>query len=540
METLCSYPRRPHGPDQLRKRKDASLMSAAPSFSYDEFPYPDYIHPEVHPDLLAVDALLHGLAPAPIAQCRVLELGCGGGANLISLAAALPASRFVGIDLSARQIESGQAFIKELGLSNIELRAANVMELGEELGVFDYIFCHGIYSWVPPQVAERILDICARALAPHGVAQVSYNTYPGFHKRQHFREMIQYHAAAAGVSAPPEVAKRGLALLEFLFENVGDPDSANARLLRDELKVLRSLHPSYLFHDLAEAHNHPCYFHEFMSRASAHGLQFLSERMKKGRSEKLSAAAQQTLNGFGGDIVQREQYLDFIYNTSFRCTLLCRSGLSVVRPAQPQSVMALRSLAVARPEKPVSDVNAREPVVFHVPGFSANIEHPSFKALLIALDRARPRALAFSELGAQLGRLLGKEVSESELCQMVLYGQNAGVLSLHTWEPQLSAKPSERPRASLLARMQAAHNRPIANLWHQPLQLDSVELEVLKLLDGSRDNKAILAALIEAVERGTLSVQHSTGPRKGIPRKTLAARLPEVLALFAAGALLEA
>ena len=32
-------------------------------------------------------AALHGLEPAPIARCRVLELGCSAGANLLPMAA---------------------------------------------------------------------------------------------------------------------------------------------------------------------------------------------------------------------------------------------------------------------------------------------------------------------------------------------------------------------------------------------------------------------------------------------------------------------
>jgi hypothetical protein len=31
-------------------------------------------------------------------------------------------------------------------------------------------------AWVPPPVQNRILEICARHLAPQGVAFISYNT----------------------------------------------------------------------------------------------------------------------------------------------------------------------------------------------------------------------------------------------------------------------------------------------------------------------------------------------------------------------------
>jgi len=43
---------------------------------------------------------LHGLQPPDPKDCRVLELGCGRGGNLLPMGESLPASRFVGIDLS--------------------------------------------------------------------------------------------------------------------------------------------------------------------------------------------------------------------------------------------------------------------------------------------------------------------------------------------------------------------------------------------------------------------------------------------------------
>ena len=50
-------------------------------------------------------------------------------------------------------------------------------ELGGER--FDYIVCHGVYSWVPPSVRDAILRISAHNLAEGGIAYVSYNVYPG-------------------------------------------------------------------------------------------------------------------------------------------------------------------------------------------------------------------------------------------------------------------------------------------------------------------------------------------------------------------------
>ena len=99
-------------------------------------------------------------------RCRVLELGCTDGGNLLPMAATLPRSSFLGIDLSGRQIAAGQKMIERLGLENVELRQMDIADVGEDFGTFDYIICHGVYSWVPPPVQDKILEICARRLAP--------------------------------------------------------------------------------------------------------------------------------------------------------------------------------------------------------------------------------------------------------------------------------------------------------------------------------------------------------------------------------------
>ena len=86
-------------------------MSATALTSYDLIPYPNFSFPQTHPDRLAVLAALLGLEPPPVEHCRVLELGCAAGSNLIPMAEELPHSTFVGIDLSQTQIDEGRKAI---------------------------------------------------------------------------------------------------------------------------------------------------------------------------------------------------------------------------------------------------------------------------------------------------------------------------------------------------------------------------------------------------------------------------------------------
>src|SRR5262245_782765 len=125
---------------------------------YDEVLYPNHSFAQTHPDRLATVATLLGLEPAPVERCRVLELGCGDGANLIPMAFGLPHSQVVGVDLAARPIAKGQEMVRALTLNNVNLRQANLLEITPELGQFDFIIAHGVYAWVPTEVQEKLLD----------------------------------------------------------------------------------------------------------------------------------------------------------------------------------------------------------------------------------------------------------------------------------------------------------------------------------------------------------------------------------------------
>lgn len=168
---------------------------SATAKTYDEVPYLSKPLFSTHPDLLAAAGRLRGLKTPSPSACRVLELGCAAGGNLIPMACNLPQSHFLGIDLSDVQISEGQELCLRLELSNIELKTLSIADLDSAYGQFDYIICHGVFSWVPPPIQEKILWVCRNSLSPNGVAYISYNTYPGWHLRKIVCDLMKYHAA---------------------------------------------------------------------------------------------------------------------------------------------------------------------------------------------------------------------------------------------------------------------------------------------------------------------------------------------------------
>src|SRR5687768_10414730 len=192
-----------------------------PETEYNQMPYPSAIYPQTHPDRLATIGTLFGLSPARVEKCRVLELGCGDGTNLVAMAATLPGSRFVGIDLATEPIGRGNQMAQAVGLRNVDLQARDILERKLD-GEFDFIIAHGLYSWVPAVVRDRILEICRDHLAPQGMAFVSYNAYPGNHLRDVARGMMQYHAR--NFSNPLQQIRQARGLLKLVSQARGQPD----------------------------------------------------------------------------------------------------------------------------------------------------------------------------------------------------------------------------------------------------------------------------------------------------------------------------
>jgi len=60
----------------------------------------------------------------------VLDLGCGPGALLCSVAALIPSARFVGVDLSTGMLREAARALGQAGIGNAELRRGDITALG--------------------------------------------------------------------------------------------------------------------------------------------------------------------------------------------------------------------------------------------------------------------------------------------------------------------------------------------------------------------------------------------------------------------------
>src|SRR5690348_4089582 len=125
--------------------------------SYDVVPYANDAHPQTHIAHLFTIGRLFNLTPPDFRKARVLDLGCASGSNIIPMAAEYADAQFVGIDLSDAQIRRGQDLIGRAGLKNIVLKAQSIADFGTSGEPFDYIMCHGVFSWIPPDIRTSLL-----------------------------------------------------------------------------------------------------------------------------------------------------------------------------------------------------------------------------------------------------------------------------------------------------------------------------------------------------------------------------------------------
>jgi SAM-dependent methyltransferase len=299
-----------------------------PENAYHQIPYLTGPMVDSHPDRLASVASLFGMTPAPVTSCRVLEIGCGSGGNIIPMAFRLPGSRFTGVDLADQPIAEGQRVAGELELANLELIAMDLCDIGPALGEFDYIIAHGVYSWVADPIRDRLLAVCRERLAPQGVAYISYNALPGRYVRTMLRDMMIYHTR--NTDDPWERMEQARSLLRKLGE-AHMVSAAWQPMVEAEIQMAFTEDVGWFFHDDLEPVNDPFYFRDFAACAARHSLQYLGDARPH-----LMFDSRTPIDWVGGDVLEREQYFDFLCLRAFRQTLLCASEVRLARPAGPE------------------------------------------------------------------------------------------------------------------------------------------------------------------------------------------------------------
>jgi SAM-dependent methyltransferase len=567
--------------------------SAALATSYDDIPYPRLAFAYTHPSHLATIGRLLGLQPAPVDRCRVLELGCASGSNLVPMAYALPGTACVGIDLSERQIAEGRTFVAALGLTNIVLEQLDIRQVAESLAdrfePFDYIIAHGIYSWVPGTVKDALLATCRRLLAREGIAYVSYSCYPGGHLREMIRRMCQYHGR--NESDPRTFAAKNRAFLEWLLQNLPVGDDPYRSALREQAANLLAERDSVILHDVLERDNDPQSLHQFLADVARHRLQYLGDAHFSNMVGIGISSAGLDLIRQNGDVIDFQQCLDFLYGRAIRATLLCREEIAVRHHLAPEAVGNLWIGSGAVVVSPAGDklppaqvdridIDDTSPVRFRADECTTSIANRLGKAAMLELCAAHPNSLRFEAFVERVRHRLASTRTTpaqsapaeapadpplvDQLARIAIRWFAIRLVELSAFDPPIATDFNIRPIASAVAQYQVANDwsaadripteeglpdgaaydrfaHQVTNLLHRRIYLGGELVgQVLMQLDGQHDRAAIVESLAGSVLSGeaAMSVDGQRIIDELAVRKMLSDRVDACIADLARNALL--
>lgn len=296
---------------------------------YSELGYKSMPFPYTTPATLEAYAALVGISAPNPKTARVLELGATYGGNIISQALFNPDATFVGIELSQEQVEKGNEVIANAGLTNVSLIQSDIASIGSEIGTFDYIIAHGVYSWVDDGVKEALLRLIDEHLAEDGIAYVSYNTYPGWHTMEEVRQLMMFSNRDKTQFNHKEKVLHGKTIGSIVGSQILKYDNLKERNSKF-LGALRSVMQKdeyYVGHDHLEPNNDPVYFYQFNDHLEAHNLAYLCDAdLTLSMVRSFDADIADTLDKLApNDHVAQEQYLDFMLDTTFRKSIICKA-----------------------------------------------------------------------------------------------------------------------------------------------------------------------------------------------------------------------
>lgn len=532
----------PNQAQQASNGAELEAIIARTALKYDLLPYTSNPFPMTQPSRTAALARLFGLETAPLANARVLELGCAAGGNIIPHAARYPAARFLGVDLSRTQVAAGRARIANLGLRNIEIQCQSFTELGPTDGEFDFIICHGVYSWVPGPVRDAILRICRERLSPVGLAMISYNVLPGWRLSQTLRDSFLIHIPDNHDSRSR--VRMAREFLDFLSAHA-QHGSAYKQILSSWSERFKNLPEDYVAHEFLEEINEPCTFRDFITLSQSHGLVFLGEAdlpsmILDNQSAELAAKVR-TLGQ--NQILATEQYMDLVTARTFRQTILVKSDRmgSISRNLSPERIEGLHLIGGA--DLRIERVAGSGGKLCDAAGRSLTAGKDEIIDALAWMVERFPASSTIDDLLDALPLASRSETVRLEIRDALYKMALVGLATLSSEPVSAAAKPSPQPMASALARGDAARGESATtNLRHERVAFDALGQVVCPLLDGTRDVPSLAGLVKDAVKGGRLTFHRDGSPIIG--EQEIAAvsfqQVDAVLQSFARAGLLEA
>lgn len=462
--------------------------------TYDKLPYIGRAYGQTHPQHLYTIAKLFQFPAVDFTNARILDLGCGDGSNLINIAYQLPSSTCLGVDASSVQIQRGIDMCEFADINNCRLEQVNILEF-EPPHEFDYIICHGVYSWVPPEIQRKILQICRDFLSPNGIAYISYNTLPGWHQFQIYREMMKYHASK--MTSLQDKIEQSKAIIQFAAEHVLSPNESYGQFLREHSDFISNLSDEYLFHEYLEDHNEALYFHQFIDRIRASKLQYLGDSMFHSMlPPDIPQNTQNILNNISHSLYDLEQYTDFLKSRLFRSSLIVRETHNINREIHPST---FRDFYFQYHVQPTD----KEDIA---PDYSNDAEETVDteeipKHIMKILRETSPYIQSFDDIMCILAQDESVDMSKKQDDDVLQVLQDLFLqdkIGIHSYKTSFTTTISQKPVATPLARFQLRHQSITSSQLQIMVTVENEWIRDLIIqLDGSKTLTQIADYLLE-------------------------------------------
>ncbi|MDE1463515.1 methyltransferase regulatory domain-containing protein [Spartinivicinus poritis] len=486
--------------------------------AYNETLYRSDPFVKTHPEHLASLGVLFGFTPVNPLQCRVLEIGCAMGGNLIPMAMNYPDSEFIGIDISKNQIDIATNQAASLRLNNIKLLNVSIEQVDEHFGQFDFIICHGVFSWVPAQVQQKILEVCKKHLSEFGIAYISYNVHPGWHIKNIVKDLMRLRTQKSSLENKVKDAKAIVELYaKYAVDNASYPFK---NIFEQQLEHLNNVPDHYILHEHLADFNIPYYFYDFMTLAKRHQLTYLCDAsFSDNFISNLPEDHQQQILDYSEDRVMVEQYYDFTVARTFRSSLLVHDQHLINPIVETQRIRLLSLVSDLKLKEKQFNLTDKSDVQFISrskvsPELTASI--PITKAALRSLEESWPCSLSFNELFQQSYQKLGLSIDEQQsdilekdiqqLCDDIITAFQASSLRLFRVNPPLCVNQvSDKPLVSPLISQQLRDNQEVfTTQHHETLSLDNNLKYFIPYLNGTHTQSELASTVDKLLQTGKL------------------------------------
>lgn len=409
--------------------------------------YPAHFHREIMPVWLVCTLQALGRHTPDLRQPFTwLELGCGMGLSTLVAAACHPQGRFIGVDFSAREIDTARQLAQQAGLHNVEFVCESLSEtaahaLGTGTPDCDFIVTHGVYSWISEADRQAIDRCIEQRLRPGGIAYVAYMSHPGsasFAAAQKLMRMASQHLPGDSASR----ARSSMNLLQHLARN-GAGYFIEHPAIQREMERADQMDDAYMAHEFLNAEWHSLHVSDVMARFVAAGCEYAGSATLLDNIDAISIPAQMQpvlaqMQRQGADAAALETTRDIARNQNQRRDLYQKTAPHGNRLGPDAHRTALLAQQVMRlPAAPAADA------------LSAPSE-------LVLQTRIGPVAVPMPQLTPLLQALRQGPCHYADLARLPAYARNPGFISqllqVLVWNGWLHFMPPPCPVASTNAQ----------------------------------------------------------------------------------------